>query len=304
MQQITNLNKEKTMDNIGIITEETADFTPELIKEHQIATVPISLHWPEVQQIQGQNIFQKMRQLEKRGIESFGKTAQASPGEYLSRYLEQINRFKKVICITISSRLSGSYNTAILAKKLLPEKEQEKVFVVDSLNGSGGQALVALKAIDLIKTGKAIQDVVRELTEVIPYVHLFVMCRDIKWGEASGRVSHVAANILRGMARLGIAPLLACEKGAFAPAGLKIRAKDAVDVLFRQLEEDTRKIRAAGGRVRVAITHGDNLQNALRLKEKAENELNNVKVVLTNIINDVIGAPAGPDVLTMAWCRE
>ena len=290
------------MDRIGIVTEETADLLPEIIEEHQVAIVPAILIWPEIEEMPGENTFQKMRELEKRGIKSFGKTSQPTPSDFLAKYQHQIGRFDKVLCITLTSRLSGSYNSAVLAKTLLAPEEQRKVFIVDSLNASCGQALVVLKAIDLIGSGEEIEDIVNKLQEFVPHVHLFAMFQDPKWLEASGRISHIVASIMRGMARVGIRPLLTFEKGVLVPSGLKTKAKDTAEVLFKRLEKGTEKVRKAGKRIRIAITHGDDPESALRLRRMVE-ELENIEVAFINIINNVVGVPTGPNTLAFAWCE-
>jgi len=291
------------MDSIGIVTEETADLLPEMIAEHQIAAVPVILNWPDIEKLPGENTFQKMRELESREIKSFGKTSQPSPKDFLAKYLYQIERFGKVLCITLTSRLSGSYNSAVLAKTLLAPEEQGKVFIVDSLNASCGQALVVLKAIDLVSSGKGVEEIVKELEEFVPQVHAFVMFEDPKWLEASGRISHMVANVMRGMAKIGIRPLLTFKGGALVPAGLKTKARDTAGVLFRQLEKDTERSRKTGGRIRMAITHGDTPEEAQRLREMAERELENIEVAFISIINDVVGSVTGPNTLSFAWCE-
>jgi DegV family protein with EDD domain len=290
------------MDRIGIVTEETADLLPGIIEEHQIAIVPAILIWPEIEEMPGENTFQKIRELERRGIKSFGKTSQPTPSDFLTKYRYQIGRFDKVLCITLTSKLSGSYNSAMLARTLLTPEEQRKVLIVDSLNASCGQALVVLKAIDLIDSGEEIEDIVNKLQEFVPHVHLFAMFQDPKWLEASGRISHTVASLMRGMARIGIRPLLTFEKGVLVPSGLKTKAKDTSEVLFRRLEKGTEKARKAGKRIRMAITHGDDPGSALRLRQMAE-ELENIEVAFINIINNVIGVPTGPDTLAFAWCE-
>jgi len=190
-----------------------------------------------------------------------------------------------------------------LAKQLLDPEKQEKVYIVDSLNASGGQALVVLKAIELIERKMGIADIVQELEEFKDRVHLSVMFEETKWLEASGRISPFVANVMRGMARVGIRPVLSIKKGKIVPAGLRTRAKEIPDVLFRQFEKETQKSREKGGRIRVVITHGDYPEGALRLKEKIEKEFSNVEFAFINIINDVLGAPTGPNTLAFAWCE-
>lgn len=291
------------MSRIGIVTEETVDFPPELIDRHGIAIVPVVLTWPDLAAQAGENTFQKMRELEKKGIKSFGKTSQPSPREYLEKYKAQLRDFGQVLCITITSKLSGSYNSAVLARTLLTPEEQSRVLVVDSLSDSCGQALVVLKAIDLIATGMELDAIARTVEEFVPRVHLFAMFSDPKWLETSGRISHVVASLMRGMARLGIRPVLAFEKGALVPSSLKSRAADTALVLFNQLEKDTEKTREAGKRIRIVITHGDDLEEANRLKAMAQKNLENVEVSFVSLINDVVGAITGPDTLAIAWCE-
>jgi DegV family protein with EDD domain len=291
------------MNRIGIVSEETVDLPPETIEERQIAIVPATLTWPEIEELPGENTFQKMRELEKRGIKSFGKTSQPTPNDFLTKYKRQIEKFDRVLCITLTSKLSGSYNSAVLAKAQLALEEQQKVFIIDSLSASCGQALVVLKAIVLINDGKELEEVAKHLEAFVTRVHLFAMFQDPKWLEASGRISHVVANVMRGMARIGIRPLLTFEKGKLVPAGLKTRAKDTTEVLFKQLEKDTRGARKAGKRIRIAITHGDNPAGAQGLKEMVEEQLENLEVAFINIINNVVGVVTGPNTLAIAWCE-
>jgi DegV family protein with EDD domain len=291
------------MDTIGIITEETADLPPEIIGKHQMVIIPAVLNWPEIRELPGENTFQKMRELERRGINSFGKTSQPSPEDFLAKYKYLIEKFDRILCITLTSKLSGSYNSAALAKTLMQPENQEKIFIVDSLNASCGQALVVLKAIDLIKSRKDIEDIMKELEEFVPHVHFFVMFEDPKWLEASGRISHMVANVMRGMAKIGVRPLLTFRRGVLVPAGLRTKAKEIPDVLFRQLERETEKSRKEGKKIRIAITHGDDLEGAQRLRGMAEKELRNTEVAFINIINNVVGAPTGPGTLAFAWCE-
>ena len=291
------------MDTIGIITEETADLPPEIIEKHQIAIVPAVLDWPEIEGLLGDNTFQKMRELERRGINSFGKTSQPSPEDFLAKYKYLIERFERIFCITLTSKLSGSYNSAALAKTLLEPENQEKVFIIDSLNASCGQALVVLKAIDLIKSRKESEDILKELDEFVPHVHFFVMFEDPKWLEASGRIPHIVANMMRGMAKIGVRPILTFRRGVLVPAGLRTKAKEIPDVLFKQLERESEESRNGGKKIRIAITHGDDLEGAQRLKGMAEKEFKDAEVAFINIINNVVGAPTGPNTLAFAWCE-
>lgn len=291
------------VERIGIITDEAADLPQEIIEKHQIAIVPVKLDWPEIENLPGKNTFQKMRELEKRGIKSFGKTSQPSPKDFIDKYNYQLERFEKVLCITLTSKHSGTYNSAIQAKNFLKPEEQEKVFIIDSLNASGGQALLVLKTIDLIKSGKMSDEIVKELEQLLPKIRLFIMFEDPKWLEASGRISPLIANFLRGMERRGIRALMTFKNGKLVPGNIKIHARDTAMVFFKQFEKETKKLKQENKKIRLAITHGDDLASAQRLKEMIEKEFKNTQVAFINIINNVVGAPTGPNTLAFAWCE-
>ncbi len=294
---------EEKCKKIGIITDEAADLTREIIEKHQIAIVPVKLDWPEIENLPGENTFQKMRELEKQGIKSFGKTSQPSPKDFLDAFQKQLERFDNIVCITLTSKLSGTYNSAIQGKNFLEIEKQEKVFIIDSLSVTGGQTLLILKAIDLIQERKEIKEIIKELEEFVPQIHLYVMLEDPKWIEALGRISHLVANLMRGLAKVGIRPVLTFKNGVLVPAGVKTGAKEMPVGLLKQLEADIKKFKMEDRKIRVIITHGDNLEGAQKLKEMIWGKFKNAEIVFLNIINDVVGVPAGPNALTIAWCE-
>lgn len=291
------------MEKIGIVCEDVVDLPQDIVEKNQIALAPAKLYWPEIENLPGENTFQKMRELEKRGIKSFGKTSQPSMKDFLDKYTYQLERFEKVICITITSKHSGSYNSAIQAKKFLEPDKQERVFVVDSLNGTAGHALLVLKAADLIKTGKEAKEIVLELENFTQKIHCHLMVDDPKWLEASGRISPLIANLIREMSKAGIRPLLTFKNGKLTPGGIKIKAKDIPSTLFKQFEAETKKLRAESKKIRITITHGDDWQGANRLKEMIEKESKDNEMVFVNIMDNIIGAPTGPNTLVLAWCE-
>jgi DegV family protein with EDD domain len=289
------------MEKIGIVTDQAVDLPSEIIQENQLAIVPVKLSWPEIENLPGENTFQKMREMAKRGIESFGKTSQPSLKDFLDKYNEQFTRFDKIICLTLTSKLSGTNNSANQAVKFLPPDKQSKVSVIDTLSVSGGQALLVLRALALISQGREFTDIVAELKTLVANVNFYIMFDDPKWIEASGRVSHLLAGLMKGMAKIGIRPVLAIKEGVITQAGLQGGVKDVVAGLFKQLTED---IDRAGGRnkkIKTVITHGDDLESAERLKKMIESEFDNIEVVFINLIDDVVGAVAGPKSLTLGW---
>ena len=289
---------------VGLVVDESVDLPQEMIEKYQIGIVPLKMDWPELNNFPGENTFQKMREVEKAGLKSFGKTSQPSPKDFLTVFKEQLNKFEKVLAITVTSVHSGTYNSACQAKNFLEPENKEKVFIVDSLNLSAGLGLLTLKAADLIERGKEIEEIAKELELFRPKVNLIGMLKDPKWAEASGRIPHFVANWIRSMEKIGLRPLLGAKKGKLKPIGIKKGAKDIPTALFQELKEKSEKSLKQGKKIKIAITHGDNAEGAQRLKEMVEKELKGAEIVFLNLMDNVLGVLAGPDALVLAWFQD
>ena len=283
---------------IGVIVDEAADLTREIIEKYNIGVVPLSVHWPEIENIPGENIYQKIRELEKKKDKSFGKTSQPSPKAFMDIFQRQLEFFEKIICLTITSKHSGTFNSACQAKKFMGEAGNN-VFVIDSLNASAGSALVVLRTIDLIEKGFSVEETVKEIESFVPKVRLYILIEDPKRLEASGRMSGMVANWVRRMQAIGIRPLLGLKEGKLGPIGIK-RSKDMPTALFNEIETKTKDLRKEGKRIRVAITHADVLDRAEALKEIL-NTLENTEIAIINLADDVLGSLVGPGALVAAW---
>ncbi len=292
------------MKKIGIVVDAAVDLPQEIIEKHQIALVPVKMDWPDLENMPGENTFEKMRELEKRGIKSFGKTSQPSPKDFLSAYKKQLESFEKVLCITITSKLSGTYNSAVQGVKFLPADQQKRIFIVDSLSASPGEGLLVLKTVDLIKQGKEIEDIKKALEELVPRVNVFIMFENPKYIEASGRISPFIATLLKQAIKLGIRPLLTFKDGLLVPAGMKAGAKDIPTALFKTFQKEVKKKKQEDKNIKIIITHADDLEGANRLKRMIEEEFGNTKVVAINIVDDILGTLTGFDTLILGWCED
>jgi len=290
------------MDNkkpVGLVSDEACDLPKEIIAKYEIGIVPLNVAWPEIENIPGENMFQKIRELEKRGDKSFAKTSQPSPKAFVDVFNAQLEKFEKVICLTITSKHSGTYNSGCQAKRFMGEKGNS-VFVIDSLNETGSLGLIVLKAEELIEQGKSVEEIIKEIEEYKHVVHLYAMLEDPKRLEASGRISPTVANWMRKAQGIGLRPLLGVKEGKIGPVGIKMGAKDIPSALFKELEGKAKKISKEGKKIKVVITHGDNPARAQKLKEMIENNLPNVEIIFVNIVDDVLGSILGPDALILS----
>ena len=285
--------------SIGIVTEGNITLLPQKILErYQIETVDAIVDWPAGENLPGENIFQKMREADKRGIKEFPKTSQAIPKSYLDAFKKQLQKFEKVLCITITSKISGCYNSACQAKEMLKEEERERVYILDTLQAAASQTLLVLRAIELIQEQREINEVIDEVKKLISQTHLYVIFEDPKWIEAGGRVSKSQANWIRRMKKLRLHPIIELKNGIIGKGGIVI-AKDSAEALFKKIGKESQREIKAGERIRVIIGHADNPEGAERLRQMLK-EIK-AEVPFVSLASPVICAHTGPGTLIAAW---
>lgn len=281
---------------IGLVTEDVASLPEKVIERYQIETVSLNLDRSDIDRFSGENIFQKMKEAEKAGVLAKLKTAQATPRSYLLAFEKQLQKFEKVICLTISSKVSGSFNSARQAAEMLARPYQ--VFVIDSKNAAAGQALLVLRAVELIQEQREMREVIDEIRRLIPLTYLDTIVSDPKWLEAGGRITKAQANWIRRMRRLNLYPFMIIKDGSVVK-GKVVWAQDKIEAMFKKIAKDSQKYRKAGKKIRVLINQTDNQEEAESLRKRLK-EIN-AEVPFITLAPPVIGAHVGPGTLIVAW---
>jgi len=285
------------MKKSTIVIGESAPITKELIDKYKMTVVPFVIDWPEGEKLSGNNVFEKMREAERVGIKTTPKTSQPSVGIFKKAFEEALNNSENVICITISSAISGTYNSAIQAQKMFDEEKQKRILVIDSFNADASESLLALKAAEMSEEGKSLEEIKKEIESILPKTFLFGMLESPKWLEAGGRINHALSVILSQMQKIGMRPILSVKDGVVKPANLKMQAQDTANALFKQMEEVVKKPLSEGKRCRVGISHADNLEQAQRLRGLIEEKYPQIKIEFISITSMAIGCHVGPGTL-------
>ena len=286
--------------SIGIVTENNIACLPEKVMErYRIETADAIVDWPEGESLPGDNIYQKMREADRQGVKTFPKTSQASPKVYFDVFKKQLQNFEKVLCINVSSKVSGCYNSASQAKEMLEENEKKRVYIIDSLQAAPSQALLILKAIELIQGQREIDEVLSELKKLISRSHLYIIFEKPKWIEAGGRVSKSQTNWIRRIKKLNLHPLITIKNGLVTRGGI-IFAKDVAGALFKKIAKESRGVRREGKKIRVIIGHADNSEEAEKLRQLLK-ELK-AEVPFISLASPLVCAHTGPGTLLAAWC--
>jgi hypothetical protein len=282
---------------VGLVTEDIADLNAKIIERYLILIARTSINWSEEENLPGDNLYQKMREAEIQKISSFPKTSQASPEQYFEAFKSQLKNFEKVLCITISSKLSGSYNSAKVAAELAGG--EEKIAVFDSRHVSVAQGMVVLRAVELIREGRSVEEIVKELDLAIEKIKMYVFFDDPKWIEAGGRLSRNKALWIRRLKRLGLHPLITVKNGALAQDGI-VFARNKAEALFKKVAKDSERERRAGKKIRTVIAHADDETSANLLKSMLKEKIG-AEVSYITMVSPTLGVHAGPGSLIVAW---
>jgi DegV family protein with EDD domain len=275
------------MKKIGVITEDVCSLPEKMIKEFEIEIVKTKLFFPEMEKFPGKNLYQLMME-----TMATPKTSAPSPGDYLKAYKKVLERSESALVITLSSKLSACYNSALQAREIF--EKPEKIFVLDSLQAVASQGLLVLRAIDLIKEGKEINEILENLEKLKRKIKLFGFLRTTYWAEKIGRISKKMALAFTTLRILGVYPYFGTKEGKIGFSGFNFWTYDELEAMFNQLKHQAKK-----GKIRVGINYTDNADIALKLKEKLEKDLK-AEILFVSMVPPIVGANSGPGTLIAA----
>lgn len=151
------------------------------------------------------------------------KSACPSPEKFMEAYRTEA---ENVFVFTLSSKLSGSYNSAELGKKLYHEKYGEKnIYVCDSQSASCGETQLAFKAVQWSKEGLAFEEICKRLADYRDHMNTYFVLNNLETLRKNGRLSGVKALVA---STLSIKPVMGADKGEIRQLGQAIGIKKAL----------------------------------------------------------------------------
>jgi len=275
---------ENNKQKIGLVVDDICSLPEKILAEFQIEVVKMKLYFPEWEKFPEKNLYQLMKE-----TKAHPKTSAPSPGDYLKAYKKLLEKFEKVLVITLTSRLSATYSSARQAKELM--QEPSKIEIFDSLQASAPEGLLALRAAELIREEKRIEEILKILENLREKVKLFGFLETTYWVEKIGRMTHWQGKTFKILKGLGIQPMIGIKKGKVGLTGFNFWTRDILEAIFNQLKHQAKK-----SKIRVGINYTDNIDLAYKLKEKVEKELG-AEVLFTSLAPPIIGANSGPGTL-------
>jgi DegV family protein with EDD domain len=222
----------------------------------------------------------------------FPRTAMASTGTMLEAYEKlRDGGCDEVLFITISSRMSGIYDNAMIAKKMV---EGVNVTVFDSKTVGYLQCKMAFLAHDLAKKGKSMAEIMEALEFIRDNNHIYFAVNDLRYLVKNGRLSN-AAGFLADV--LKIKPLLEIDKQGAVVTVEKIRTfQRALDRVIEKFLEETE-----GKDYEPFIIHANNPESVAYAREKVLAARPNLKEIKDYLLTPAVGAHCGPKAMTIGY---
>lgn len=185
--------------SIRILVDSTADLISPL--KERVTVVPLTVHFGQREYIDGVTITPQEFYKKLENARELPSTSQASPYVFSEAFEEAVEAGDTVVAVIVSSGLSGTYQSAVIAASEFPGK----VFVVDSRNIAISSGILVEYAFRLLDQGMDAQQIAEELTAIRSKVHLMAVVDTLEYLQKGGRVSKAVA-IAGGM--LSIKPII------------------------------------------------------------------------------------------------
>lgn len=277
---------------IKIVTDTTSSFTNEEYEKYGIIPVPLYIREGESAKKEMLEIsYEEFYSRQRAGVKF--TTSQPDPNSFLDVFRPIIESGDEVICVTISSAISGTMNSAHLATQLL---NTDQVSIIDSYQSGLNQGAMALKAVELAAAGKSREQIVTSLEEMRKRTRVYFVVESLRYLHESGRLNGVQALI---GSMIQIKPIVWFDERGTMTVLEKVRtlknAKNHVLELFQQNISEL-------GLEQMGLHYGDNRENAEEYAKRLE-EIAGQPVPLVRL-SPVVGAHTGPDILGVCFTTQ
>lgn len=268
---------------IKIITDSICDVPMEYVERYGIRVIPLTVNFGDESFRDGIDLTLEefLAKLEK--AEVLPTTSQVPPVEFLKAYREEMALGNKIISIHGSSQLSGTYNSAVIAREQIGEGD---IHVIDSLGISLGAGMLVIKAARLAEEGLEAEEIVRQIEDSKQRMSYTFILDTLKYLQKGGRLS-LSASVLGSI--LNIKPILTVKNGKLELSEKSRGIKKAIASVLSTIKENGWSL---DGKV-VGINHIADPEHLKMLEEELKKEYK-IKEIIRGEVGSVVATHGGP----------
>jgi DegV family protein with EDD domain len=274
--------------SLALLMDSAVDLPEQTEKAMGIATVPLQIllnnrYFRDKVEISKEELYRRMRKEKDLVV----KTSQPAPLDFKNAYKTALARRRQALFFSLSSRLSGSYQNALAALRLLPAADQARIRIIDTRNVSAGSGLLLCRALHLLQHGQSLEQIAAAIESIRGDVVSLGYVESLEYAVRGGRLPPLAGSVTR---LLRIQPLVAFENGALVKKGM----------LFSTVNKEKKVVRRFLKRLdlnksySVGIVYTDNPQAAMLLEDELAKSSLKISSIYQVVGAAVLGAHAGP----------
>lgn len=270
---------------VKLIVDSACDINSEIKDNYDIEVIPFSITIDGVSYVDGvdidlDSVYEKMR------AGKVPKTSQVS-FEAVSKAVEKcVSNNDDFIYLAFSSRLSGTYGFARKIIEAYSEKYPErKMVIIDSKGGAGGNGLIALQALRMIKRNLPLETIIKHINFMVNHIVYYFTVTDLEWLSKGGRISKTAGYVGNV---LNIKPYLTVKDGKIVVSKMIHGSKKTIQTLIKDVSNGARKF----SNQIIGISHANDLKTALKVEQLVKETLTGCKTTIFEI-GAVLGSHLG-----------
>ena len=273
------------MKKIKIITDSTAYIGKEYIDKENIEIVPLNYVFGDESGKEGfpgefNEFFKKLET-----TKLFPTTSQPAAGEFLDVFNKSLEDNDEIIAILLSSKISGTYNSAVLAKSMLEDK---KITIIDSQTAASNLRFLVEDAIEMVKQGKTSKEIEEEINCKKTNMHIYLTTETLEYLSRGGRLSSIQSTIGN---LLSIKPIIELQNGELKLLE-KLRGKNkAIKAIIDKVPDNVQ---------RVGICNILNIEDAEKLQHSLKEKFPNATISIDEL-GPVIGSHLGPKTIGICF---
>lgn len=290
-----------------IITDSSCDLSPELVKEKQLHVVPFYIsfdeenYFKENEEIKVHEFYQKMVD----HPDVFPKTSLPSVEDYMDAFTPYLQQKIDIICICITTKFSGSYNSASTARDILLEDYPDaKITVIDATVNTVLQGILVLEAVRMKEDGLSYEEVIEEIDRIKGTGRIIFTVGNMDYlihGGRVGKVMKVAVNALK------IRPMIILKEGEIFPFGVARSRKKSIQKILEKTKAHFKEINESPNDYQIVIGYGYDYEEAVEFRRELLESLqtySDVQNVDIFQIGAMIGVHTGPYPLGIGLIRK
>ncbi len=269
---------------LRLVMDSTGDLPEEWLKEYQIEVIPINVHMGKETFLEGVDLSanQFYSWVKRTGL--IPKTSQPSPQQFIEVYRKVAQPGDVILSIHLTSKLSGTYHSAVLAAREL-EQEGYRVIPFDTLAGTGIQGYMCREAREMDRRGADLDQIIARLEEIRNSTEVILTVDSLDFAQKSGRVK-MLESILASL--LQIKPIITLARGTLAVIDKVRTRKASLEYIAREISK-----RMGGSLTNTAVMHAHDQATALEVSERLKGLLN-IKDMFVEELSIGIATHLGP----------